>query len=51
MAAGVLINRPPRDGHMAFIRSPDGISIEFLQKDSPLPTEEPWLSMTNTGAW
>ena len=51
MAAGVLINRPPRDGHMAFIRSPDGISIEFLQKDSPLPTEEPWLSMTNTGNW
>ena len=51
MAAGVLINRPPRDGHMAFIRSPDGISIEFLQKDSPLPTEEPWLSLTNTGAW
>jgi len=51
MAAGVLINRPPRDGHMAFIRSPDCNSIEFLQKDSPLPTEEPWLSMTNTGAW
>jgi len=51
MAAGVLINRPPRDGHMAFIRSPDGISIEFLQKDSPLATTEPWLSMANTGNW
>ncbi len=51
MAAGVLINRPPRDGYMAFIRSPDGISIELLQKDTPLPAEEPWLSMANIGVW
>jgi lactoylglutathione lyase len=51
MDAGVLINRPPRDGHMAFVRSPDGISIEFLQKDEPLPPQEPWLSMENTGSW
>lgn len=49
--AGVLINRPPRDGHMAFVRSPDAISIEFLQKDKPLAPEEPWLSMENTGTW
>jgi lactoylglutathione lyase len=51
MDAGVLINRPPRDGRMAFIRSPDGISIEFLQKGQPLPPQEPWLSMANTGSW
>ncbi|MEM5472705.1 VOC family protein [Hoeflea sp. AS60] len=48
---GVTINRPPRDGHMAFIRSPDGISIELLQKGDPLEPAEPWLSMKNTGAW
>ena len=48
---GVVINRPPRDGHMAFIRSPDGISIELLQKENPLPPTEPWLSMENTGSW
>ncbi|MGR9086060.1 MAG: VOC family protein [Gammaproteobacteria bacterium] len=51
MAAGVLINRPPRDGHMAFVRSPDNISIEFLQKGEPLAPVEPWVSMANTGAW
>ena len=51
MDAGVLINRPPRDGHMAFVRSPDMISIEFLQKDKPLAPEEPWVSMENTGTW
>ena len=51
MDAGILINRPPRDGHMAFIRSPDQISIEFLQKDGPLPPQEPWLSMANSGSW
>ncbi|MCP5411872.1 MAG: VOC family protein [Alphaproteobacteria bacterium] len=50
MAAGVTINRPPRDGHMAFIRSPDGISIELLQ-DGSLPPREPWASMPNTGSW
>ncbi len=50
MAAGVTINRPPRDGHMAFIRSPDGISIELLQ-DGHLEPKEPWLSMPNTGSW
>lgn len=49
--AGVIINRPPRDGHMAFVRSPDGISIELLQKDESLPPQEPWASMPNTGAW
>ena len=49
--AGVTINRPPRDGHMAFVRSPDGISIELLQKDGSLPPAEPWASMPNTGAW
>ncbi|MBQ4835536.1 MULTISPECIES: lactoylglutathione lyase [Pseudoalteromonas] len=49
--AGVTINRPPRCGHMAFIQSPDGISIELLQKDEPLPPQEPWLSMPNTGSW
>jgi len=51
MDKGVLINRPPRDGHMAFIRSPDNISIEFLQKGAALPPQEPWLSMANTGTW
>jgi lactoylglutathione lyase len=51
MDAGVLINRPPRDGYMAFIRSPDNISIEFLQKGQALPAQEPWLSMANTGSW
>lgn len=49
--AGVVINRPPRDGHMAFIRSPDGISIELLQKGSSLAPAEPWASMPNTGDW
>jgi lactoylglutathione lyase len=48
---GVTINRPPRDGHMAFVRSPDGISIELLQKGAPLPPAEPWASMPNVGAW
>ena len=51
MKAGVTINRPPRDGYMAFIRSPDNISIELLQKGDPLPPQEPWLSMANTGTW
>jgi lactoylglutathione lyase len=51
MENGVTINRPPRDGNMAFIRSPDGISIELLQKGSPLDKKEPWASMPNTGAW
>jgi len=50
-AKGVTINRPPRDGWMAFIRSPDQISIELLQKGKPLPVQEPWASMTNTGVW
>jgi len=50
-AKGVTINRPPRDGWMAFIRSPDNISIELLQKGAPLPIEEPWKSMENTGKW
>ncbi|HEX6928016.1 MAG TPA: VOC family protein [Gammaproteobacteria bacterium] len=50
-AAGVVINRPPRDGHMAFVRTPDGISIELLQKGDPLPAREPWQSMPNTGTW
>ncbi len=49
--AGVTINRPPRDGHMAFIRSPDNISIELLQKSEPKPAEEPWKSMPNAGVW
>ncbi len=49
--AGVTINRPPRDGHMAFVRSPDGISIELLQKDGSLEPQEPWASMENTGSW
>ena len=48
---GVTINRPPRDGRMAFVRSPDGISVELLQKGDPLPAAEPWASMENTGAW
>ena len=48
---GVTINRPPRDGRMAFVRSPDGISIELLQKGSALAPAEPWKSMQNTGAW
>ncbi|HUY83164.1 MAG TPA: VOC family protein, partial [Steroidobacteraceae bacterium] len=48
---GVTINRPPRDGHMAFVRSPDGISIELLQKGASLPKSEPWASMGNTGVW
>jgi lactoylglutathione lyase len=51
MNAGVTINRPPRDGRMAFVRSPDNISIELLQKDGSLPPQEPWLSMPNTGVW
>ncbi len=51
MDAGVTINRPPRDGHMAFVRSPDGISIELLQKGSSLSPQEPWKSMPNTGSW
>jgi lactoylglutathione lyase len=49
--AGVTINRPPRDGRMAFVRSPDNISIELLQKGDALPPEEPWASMDNTGHW
>lgn len=49
--AGVTINRPPRDGRMAFVRSPDNISIEILQKGEAKPPAEPWLSMPNTGAW
>ncbi len=48
---GVVINRPPRDGNMAFVRSPDNISIELLQKGDPLPVQEPWASMPNTGEW
>lgn len=51
MDAGVSINRPPRDGHMAFVRSPDNISIELLQKGDALPPQEPWASMENTGHW
>lgn len=51
MDRGVTINRPPRDGHMAFVRSPDGISIEILQKGESLPGAEPWLSMPNIGVW
>ncbi len=49
--AGVTINRPPRDGHMAFVRSPDNISIELLQKGDALPPQEPWASMENSGHW
>jgi len=48
---GVTINRPPRDGHMAFVRSPDGISVELLQAGKPLPPKEPWASMPNVGEW
>jgi lactoylglutathione lyase len=51
MDGGVVINRPPRDGHMAFVRSPDNISIELLQKGDALPSTEPWASMPNTGHW
>ena len=51
MDGGVTINRPPRDGHMAFVRSPDGISIELLQKDGSLPKAEPWSAMPNVGVW
>lgn len=51
MDAGVTINRPPRDGHMAFVKSPDGISIELLQRDGSKPKQEPWASMENTGSW
>jgi lactoylglutathione lyase len=51
MDGGVTINRPPRDGHMAFVRSPDGISIELLQEGGALPPAEPWASMPNTGVW
>ena len=51
MKAGVTINRPPRDGHMAFIRTPDDISIELIQKNGSLPSQEPWASMPNTGVW
>jgi lactoylglutathione lyase len=51
MKAGVTINRPPRDGRMAFVRSPDNISIELLQKGDALPPAEPWASMPNTGEW
>jgi lactoylglutathione lyase len=51
MAAGVTINRPPRDGHMAFVRSPDNISVELLQMGDSLPPQEPWSSMGNTGHW
>ena len=51
MDAGVTINRPPRDGHMAFVRSPDGISIELLQAGQALPAKEPWASMPNVGEW
>lgn len=49
--AGVVINRPPRDGHMAFVKSPDGVSIELIQKNGSLELMEPWLSMPNTGSW
>lgn len=51
MDGGVTVNRPPRDGHMAFVRSPDGISIELLQEGEALAPAEPWASMPNTGAW
>ena len=51
MEAGVTINRPPRDGYMAFIRSPDNISIELLQSGQPLPKQEPWAAMPNTAHW
>lgn len=51
MDGGVTINRPPRDGYMAFVRSPDGISVELLQEGGPKPRQEPWASMPNTGEW
>ena len=51
MDAGVVINRPPRDGHMAFVRSPDNISIELLQEGESLPAQEPWVSKENVGSW
>lgn len=51
MDSGVVINRPPRDGHMAFVRSPDGISIELLQRGESLAPREPWVSMENSGSW
>ena len=51
MDSGVVINRPPRDGHMAFVKSPDGISFELLQKGESKPLKEPWQSMENTGSW
>ena len=51
MDGGVVINRPPRDGRMAFVRSPDGISIELLQRGEALQPEEPWASMDNSGSW
>lgn len=51
MDGGVTINRPPRDGHMAFVRSPDGISVELIQKGKGLAPKEPWASMKNTGVW
>ncbi len=51
MDAGVTINRPPRDGHMAFVRTPDNISIELLQRGEHLPPQEPWTSMENSGSW
>lgn len=51
MDEGVVINRPPRDGHMAFVRSPDNISVELLQKNGPLEAAEPWASMENIGEW
>ena len=51
MDGGVTINRPPRDGRMAFVRSPDGISVELLQEGEPQPPAEPWASMPNTGSW
>ncbi len=51
MDQGVVIHRPPRDGYMAFIKSPDGISIELLQRSDPLPPAEPWVSMPNVGTW
>ena len=51
MQGGVTINRPPRDGRMAFVRSPDNISVELLQKGNALPKQEPWASMENTGVW
>lgn len=51
MEAGVTINRPPRDGYMAFVKTPDNISIELLQRGEPKPIQEPWASMPNTGSW